>query len=387
ILTFAPGEMSKTVSVAILADSVLEDDRWFAIELSDPVGADLGTLNLFPIVIVDGQRPFVDFARLDTMIAENVGTALIPIRLSFPVREPISIALETRRGTAIPLEDYRPVNITFSIAPGSYQNIAFPITILDDDHLEGTVRYFTLRIAEVSPNARLGDNDTIQIRIADDDFRPNLQFVGTTDTVLREATNIHGQTGNIVRAKVALSFPNPYPVSFTYSTLDGTALAGEDFERRNRARVVLPPGSTNVEIELPVYNDLTPEPVEEFSLVIDCLSAEDCSISPNAQAGANLRFNVVLLDNEPSRRFAHRSFPLRLYPNPTTGTTRVYLPSDAGLPKFTLSDPTGKTYAVPASSVAEGAYELNLERLPSGFYTLDVESGGRRAAVRVVKTY
>ncbi len=384
-LTFLPGEMSKSVSIAILADSILEDDRWFAVELYNPVGADLGTLNLFPIVIIDGQRPFVDFARLDTMVAENIGQVFIPIRLSFPISEPISVSLETRRGTAIPLEDYRPVNITISIPPGSYENIGFPLTIIDDDHLEGTVRYFTVRITAVSPNARLGDNDTIQIQIADDDFRPNLQFVEKIDTVVREATNIHGMVGNIVRARVALSFPNPYPVSFTYSTVDGTAKGGEDFERRVRTRVVLPPWQTQTEIELPIYNDLTPEAVEDFSIVIDCLTANDCSISPNAQPGVNLSFNVTLIDNEPSRRFENRSFAMTVYPNPTSGRTSVYLPADVSSPTFTLTDWAGKTTKPTAETEGKGVYSINLERLPAGFYTLSVESGKRRATTKLVK--
>ena len=385
-LTFLPGEMSKTVSVAILADSILEDDRWFAIELYNAVGADLGTLNLYPIQIIDGQRPFVDFTRLDTMVAENVGTVFIPIRLSFPISEPISVSLETRRGTAIPLEDYRPVNITVSIPPGSYENIGFPITIIDDDHLEGTLRYFTVRITAISPNARLGDNDTIQILVSDDDFRPNLQFVGQTDTILREATNIHGGVGNIVRARLALSFPNPYPVAFTYSTVDATAKGGEDFERRTRTRAVFPAWQTQMDIEVPVYNDLTPEPVEDFSIVIDCRTSADCSISPNAQPGANLTFNVTLVDNEPSRRFENRSFSMSVYPNPTTGSTSVYLPADVAFPTFTITDLAGKTTKATAQADGNGVYFINLERLPAGFYTLTAESGKRKAATKLVKT-
>jgi hypothetical protein len=385
-LAFQPGEMSKSISIAILADSILEDDRWFAVEIYDPVGAAIGTLNLYPIVIIDNQRPFVDFTRLDTMVAENVGTVFVPIRLSFPISEPISVSLETRRGTAIPLEDYRPVNITIAIPPGSYEDIGFPVTILDDDHLEGTVRYFTLRIAGVSPNARLGDNDTIQIQIADDDFRPNLQFVGQRDTVVREATNIHGTMGNIVRARVALSFPNPYPVSFTYSTVDGTAVGGEDFERRTRTRVVLPMWETQTEIELPIYNDLTPEPVEDFALIIDCLSVLDCSISPNAQPGVNLRYDVTLIDNEPSRRFENRSFPMKVYPNPTTVRTSVHLGADVSNPTFSVTDVAGKTVKLTAEAADDNEYWLNVQRLPAGFYTLTVESGKRRATTKLVVT-
>ena len=40
-LTFAPGETSKTISVAVKGDKTVEPEEWFYVNLSDASGADI----------------------------------------------------------------------------------------------------------------------------------------------------------------------------------------------------------------------------------------------------------------------------------------------------------------------------------------------------------
>src|SRR5205823_226096 len=52
---FAPGETSKTVSVFIIDDSYLEGLETFNVNLSNPVGASLGTPATATVTIVDND--------------------------------------------------------------------------------------------------------------------------------------------------------------------------------------------------------------------------------------------------------------------------------------------------------------------------------------------
>jgi PKD repeat protein len=56
VLTFKPGETTKTVTVTVTDDRIYEGDEWFALRLSDPVNAKLGQSEAV-ITIVDNDPP------------------------------------------------------------------------------------------------------------------------------------------------------------------------------------------------------------------------------------------------------------------------------------------------------------------------------------------
>lgn len=67
---------------------------------------------------------------------------------------------------------------------------------------------------------------------------------------------------------VTLSSATDKQVSFSYSTSDNTALAGEDYIAVNNATVVFNPGETSKNIEVLMYNDTIFEPDENFYILI-----------------------------------------------------------------------------------------------------------------------
>jgi peptidoglycan/xylan/chitin deacetylase (PgdA/CDA1 family) len=70
------------------------------------------------------------------------------------------------------------------------------------------------------------------------------------------------------RVLVRLSGPTSRPVSVRVSTRSGTATAGEDFVARSQ-RVTFAAGTTEARIDVPVIDDPTYEPVEDFHVVLD----------------------------------------------------------------------------------------------------------------------
>ena len=78
-----------------------------------------------------------------------------------------------------------------------------------------------------------------------------------------------GAVGGGAKAVFALSLsaPSAVPVTVTYSTADGTAVAGIDFTATS-GTVTFAPGVTKAEVSVPVIGDATTESSETFSLVL-----------------------------------------------------------------------------------------------------------------------
>jgi parallel beta-helix repeat protein len=84
-----------------------------------------------------------------------------------------------------------------------------------------------------------------------------------------DATALEPQLGGSGAAVfiVSLSRASTEPVSVSVETRSGTAIAGEDFEPISR-RLVFAPGTTSLQVIVPVRVDLLPEPPERFSALL-----------------------------------------------------------------------------------------------------------------------
>src|SRR6478736_1928902 len=72
-----------------------------------------------------------------------------------------------------------------------------------------------------------------------------------------------------VAFRIDLSAPWNEDVVLTYSTIDGTALAGSDFVGVSHGQVVIPAGSTGATVLIDVLADSVVEPIESFTLQLD----------------------------------------------------------------------------------------------------------------------
>jgi hypothetical protein len=119
-LTFAPGETSKTVSVAVNGDTVCEPDETFLVDLSNATGA----------TIVDGQGqgtivnddpcvPSLGIA--DVTVTEGnsgITNATFTASLSAASASTVTVDFATADGTATAPSDYTSASGTLTFAPG-----------------------------------------------------------------------------------------------------------------------------------------------------------------------------------------------------------------------------------------------------------------------------
>jgi hypothetical protein len=121
VLSFASGQTSKKVSIALKPDYFAEPDETFGLLLASPIGAviDDGTATA-TIVNDDGAIPAASVA--DASISEGgwftTKSMVFTVRLSSPTQATVSLKYKTADGTASSSSDYSAKAATLSFAPG-----------------------------------------------------------------------------------------------------------------------------------------------------------------------------------------------------------------------------------------------------------------------------
>ena len=140
VLTFAAGETTKTVSVAVAGDGAVEKNETFSLKLSQPVGLVLAdTTGVGTIVNDDGPSAAVDplpsvFAG-DVTVAEGnsaTTTVPVPVTLSQASATPVVVTYATVDVTAAAPGDYTAIPATtLTFAPGETTK-SIPVSIVGD---------------------------------------------------------------------------------------------------------------------------------------------------------------------------------------------------------------------------------------------------------------
>ena len=71
MLTFAPGQTSKPISLTILGDVVDEEDEIFSVTLSNPDNATLGTATASMLITDNDPAPTISVADISTARRER----------------------------------------------------------------------------------------------------------------------------------------------------------------------------------------------------------------------------------------------------------------------------------------------------------------------------
>jgi Calx-beta domain-containing protein len=151
-LTFAPGELSKQVTVAVAGDTLDEPHETYSLELANPVGATpadgrgAGT-------ILDND-PQVSISVDDVTRAEANGPASFTVSLSKASGKIVTVAYATADGSALAGNDYgaRSGTLVF-LAGDSSKSVSVPL--VDDEIAEGE-ETFTVALSR-AVNASLAD--------------------------------------------------------------------------------------------------------------------------------------------------------------------------------------------------------------------------------------
>ncbi|MCL4266213.1 MAG: DUF11 domain-containing protein [Anaerolineae bacterium] len=301
ILTFTAGTTEAQILVPILDDQLVEPDEMFSLELSDPVYAILGGMTNATITILDDDTyPEINLSATDYTVLEDGGQAVLTVTLNHPYLEPVSVVYETADGTALADEDYTAVSGILTFTVGMTEASIF-VPILDDTVVEGD-ETFTVGLSD-PVHATIGNTAEATVLIVDDDAFPLISLSSDQYVVPEDV-------GEVVFT-VTLSHIYPEPVSLTYETTDGTAVAGNDYTYTS-GTLTLSPGTTQATFTVSITDDSQVEGSETFTVSLANLT--------NATPGAAMLAAVTILDNDeetpPPTHFA-LYLPLIVRPAPT----------------------------------------------------------------------
>lgn len=166
-LTFAPGEVEKSVVVLVNGDTVDEAQETLFLDISNVQNATVGSSRGTGF-IVDDDGPTISVN--DVSITEgNAGTkaATFTLTLSGPSVEPIAIRAITTPGTATASSDYNSVNVVVIFQPGTITR-TLDVGIIGDTNLESNETFtvnlsdnFGTTIADGTGVGTILDDDTV----------------------------------------------------------------------------------------------------------------------------------------------------------------------------------------------------------------------------------
>ena len=194
----------------------------------------------------------------DTMAESLVTGYDVEITINRGSVVPVVVHLATVDVTANGGADFTAINQDVTFLPGDPLTQTFTVNVVDDAILEET-ESFELVITAVDAVV-IGAEDRLEIYIIDDD-------VITLTLVANDADEDSGAADFEVSIPAAAEFP----VSFTFFTIDGSALNGQDYETVNNS-FVLEPGQTSRLIPVVLNADDIHEPDETFSGALAGLS-------------------------------------------------------------------------------------------------------------------
>ena len=181
-LSWADGDTaSKTFTVAIINDAVVEPNETVTLTLSAPTGgATLGPTNPATLTITNDDVPppagALQFSAATYTMAEGGGTATITVTRTGGSSGAVGVSYASSNGTATAGTDYTAASGTLSWVDGDTASKTFTVTILNDSVAE-TDETVNLTLSAPTGGAALGSPNPATLTITDDDTAPPTSVV------------------------------------------------------------------------------------------------------------------------------------------------------------------------------------------------------------------
>lgn len=277
-LTFAPGEVTKSIAIGLLEDTTDEDNETVVLTLSNPVGATLGASKVHTLTITDNDAPpsvAFDFAHSS---GSEASAGSVGVTLSAISDKIVTVHYAITGGSAQQPEDYSLVKGTLTFAPGETTK-SIPLAVVEDALSEADETVVVTLSAPV--NAVLGANVNTTYTIVDNDAGPTVAFQTTTTTI--------GEGVASVALTVTLSAASAQTVTVDYAATGGSAQAGLDYALAN-GTISFAPGQLSKTIVISIVHDKLDEADE--TIVVEL------SNSSHATLGVNSAHTVTVTDDD-----------------------------------------------------------------------------------------
>lgn len=267
-LTFNPGETSKTISIPVFNSSQIEAIKTLLVNLSNlqtTSSAVVLTDSQAEVTIVDADQPTLSIN--DVTVVEDSGTATITVTLNQALTSAVTVDYATADNTASSGSDYQSKTGTLTFNPGdTTQTIHITLTDSDITELDET---FLVNLSSPQSDAfqpTLADSQAV-VTIQDDD--PTLLSINDISV---------DENAGIALVTVSLDQAALREFSVDYSTADGTASSGSDYQF-STGTLTFNPGDTTQTIEIPLIDSTLGEADETF--LVNLLNLQAAGLDVN----------------------------------------------------------------------------------------------------------
>jgi hypothetical protein len=278
-INFASGESSKTVSIPIVGDTIVEPDEQIKVKLVNPVGSvSLGTQQTATLTIINDDisiPSLLAFSRSSE--SANEGNSGSPNQVVATVQRigsregavSVQVQVETS-STATVTEDYinnLPVTINFASGEES-KTVSIPIvgdTVVEPDE--------QINLKLVNPVGRgiLGSQQTASFTIINDDLLPTVSIAAIDELALETGNNPAsfrisraGESRGNLTVNLALDGTGNNPTKPSDYTLSGGGLSVNS----SNVSVTIPDGQNFVDVSLTAVDDIQAEAQETLKLTL-----------------------------------------------------------------------------------------------------------------------
>jgi Calx-beta domain/Domain of unknown function (DUF4114) len=259
-LTFLAGSTTaQTITVPITPDNNVEPDETFTVQLSNPVGASIGSSLATATILNDDSLPVVTItAGINATEPSTNGTFILT--RTGDLTTALTVTLGATSGTATSGVDYQAIGTTATFAAGS-NNATINLNTIDDDIYEGTENVKLALTAGTTYT--IGAAASAEISILDNETQPILTITPATQSIAEK--NI-GDPANSATFQVQLSGKSATNITVNYATINGTATSDSDFTATSGQLTFLAGSNTPQTITVPITPDNIVEPDESFTL-------------------------------------------------------------------------------------------------------------------------
>ncbi|MCU1268383.1 MAG: hypothetical protein JWM21_4701 [Acidobacteria bacterium] len=285
-LTFAPGELSKTIAVPILDDSFYEGaNETFRITLSTLNGAVFSGPTTAVVTIFDNEfKPTMFITNNLNVLEGNSGStqATLNVSLSNASVETITVNFATSNSTATAGSDYVATSGTLTFLPGT---TTLPINVeIIGDTVDEPDEFLTVTLSNAT-NVNSYPQFGVSIMIINDDGPPKLQFTSTNYSVSEGA-------GRAI-VTVTRFGRTTDPVSVDYQTSDGSAFQTRDYTIA-AGTLQFAVGETTRTFSVLLTDDVYIEANEFLNLTLSNVQGNGASL------GSPISSRVTIFDNDMS---------------------------------------------------------------------------------------
>jgi hypothetical protein len=285
-LSFGVNETSKTFTVAITNDTLIEDDETVNLELVNPTGGlTLGAQSTTALTIHDNDAPTFRFGSATYTVAEGAALAVTVLRANgVGTAVTVDYAVQSS-STATAGQDYTLADGTVSFGVGITSQL-ITIPTIQDTLFEGNE---TIVLKLVNPSkGTVGAPDTATVTVADNDTPGTMQFSAATYAVNENAGTA---TVRVTRAGANLASN----IMVQLATTNGTAMAVADYADATQV-LTFAAGETAKDVPITIVDDAVAEGNKTVVLTLS---------SPSSGAlGATKTAVLTIRDDEQGLQFS-----------------------------------------------------------------------------------